>query len=147
MKSYVIMIAGGAMLSAFADIMVPPAWKKYVRIITGFILLAVIMSPAMNITDMNLFEEHFTAEDIQYTPMPHMVAAELEKSISTDAEKRLEEQLGARCEIDTRVRINSEGQIEAVEEIRVRTEYDDSEVVRRLISGIYGAEKVTVNDE
>ena len=147
MKSYVMMIAGGALLSAFADIMVPSEWKKYVRIITGFILLAVIMSPAARIKEINLFEEHFPTDKVEYTPMPQMVASELEKSISADAEERLRTQLGAGCEIDTRVRINGEGQIEAVEEMRVRTAYNDAEAVRRLISEVYGAEKVTVKNE
>ena len=142
MKSYVMMIAGGAMLSAFADIMAPEEWKKYIKIITGFILLAVIVTPAARLGHMELFAQSFSDAEVEYTPMPQMVAEELEKRVEQDAEDRMKSEYSADCEIDASVKINSDGLIESVEKMTVKTNSARTEAIRKRLCEVYGLSSV-----
>lgn len=146
MRTYVMMIAGGAILSAFADIMVPSSWKKYMRIITGFILLAVIMSPAGRLGFTDIFSQSFPADEVEYTPMPELVADELEKRVEEDAEERIKREYGADCDIDASVSLNSEGLIKSVDRISVRTSSTRREAIQKRLYEVYGAEKVEFLD-
>lgn len=141
-----MMIAGGAVLSAFADIMAPNEWKKYMRIITGFILLAVIMSPAARIGVMDMFKGSFPVEEAEYTPMPSLVAEELEKNVENDARERIKREYGADCEIDATLSLNSEGLIDSVDTISVKTDSARRSAIQSRLYEVYGAKSVEFSD-
>lgn len=143
MKNYVMMIAGGAVLSAFADIIVPSAWKKYIRVITGFILLTVIMNPVLKINGIDMLNG-FCAEDIDYTPMSDMVAEQLERNICEDIQSRLKTEFGIDAQAEASVSINDEGLIDCVDEIIVYTSCTEEDTVKSRLYEVYGAEKIEI---
>lgn len=143
MKNYVMMIAGGAVLSAFADIIVPFAWKKYIRVITGFILLTVIMNPVLKINGIDMLSE-FHVEDIDYTPMPDMVADRLERNICEDIQSRLKTEFDIDAQAEASVSINEEGLIECVDEIVVYASCGNEDKVKSRLYEVYGAKKIEI---
>lgn len=143
MKNYVMMIAGGAVLSAFADIIVPFAWKKYIRVITGFVLLAVIINPVLKLDGIDMISD-IPIPEVDYTPMPNMVAEQLEKNICEDIQTRLKDEFGIDAQAEASVSINSDGLIDSVDEIRVYASCKNSDAVKARLGEVYGARSIEI---
>lgn len=144
MKAYVMTIAGAALLSAFADAAAPHGWHKYIRLVTGLILLSVIVAPVLK-ADQIYTGDYPPVEQVDYTPLPRLVASQLEQNICEDIKSRLKSEMDAEVDdVCVSVRINSDGLIDGVDEIYVHTAHSDFDAIKARLAEVYGAKKIEV---
>jgi hypothetical protein len=91
---------------------------------------------------MELFREAFPTDELEYTPMPQLVSDELEKRVAEDASERIRSEFGAQCEVYADISVNSEGLIERVEQISVKTSSSRREAIRKRLCEVYGVDDV-----
>lgn len=142
MRTYVMLIAGGALLSSLADMLAPEQWRKYIKTLTGIILLSLILSPISDILGSDIFAETLTAEEIEFTPMPLLVADELSESISKDIEERVAREFGVKSHAAAEIVTNDSGLIEKVGKITVFTDSEKISAIRSRLCEVYGVDYV-----
>lgn len=143
MKTYILTIIGATVLSAFAANLAPEKWQKYVRIITGLVLIVCILSPVKSLVSVDLFEdfeipEYSTAEGKTQT---ELVVSELTERIRQDVEERLYKEFNISASANVKIDINSDGDIEGVKEIRITGAKLTASAAARL-KEVYGVSEV-----
>lgn len=143
MKAYILKIVGAALIAAFSEYLVPEGWQKYMKLISGFIIISILISPFTGKTTTKLFDEFKV--DTSYTlegekMMYENIKEELEKRVEEDITLRAAEEFSADVEASVTVRTNSEGKIEQVETIRLSGKKDDR--ITERLKFVYGTEEV-----
>ncbi len=151
MKQYIILIVGAALLGVFADMISPDGWKKYVRIITGLVILSVIISPVAKIKDIDLFagfDSQETYKEEGQKVQKEAVASEFQRALEEDAQSIIDKEYGIKATVHADVRVNENGEIEEVESLEVEARRTPKELRDRL-SYIYGVspDKVVLGHE
>lgn len=147
MKAYILKIVGAALLAAFSEYLVPQGWRKYVKLVSGLIIISVLISPFGRRVDFSDFEEIGGGEEYAAegeSLMRESVRDELEKAVETDIERRAEEEFSQKVKADVRVRTDGEGKIERVEKIKLFGR-EREEITERL-KFVYGTEEVVWSD-
>lgn len=150
MKEYVTVIAGAAILSVLADILSPEQWRKYIKIVTGFVIISVIISPVAKLKNIDLFDgidynNTISADITDYRSK--WVAEEFEVRVENDIKERVMNDYGKNCDVDVKISINDDNMIEAVEQIEIHT---DGECIglKEKMAYMYGVaeDEVKVNE-
>ena len=125
------------------EYLVPNGWQKYIKLISGFIIISVLISPfsAKFSTD---FLEDFEfdskllseGEDLMY----EKVKSELETRVKDDIILRVSEEFSQNVDAVVTVKTNSKGEIENVERIELKGKKND-DITKRL-KFLYGTEEV-----
>lgn len=147
MKAYIISIVGAALLSAFADMMLPAGWRKYVRMITGLLLLSVMLAPVAKLQDIDIPEAmqlEETAVDAAGQDVHAEVIQELELRIAADAAQRIQEEYGIAAKVRAVVKANAENQIEYVELLEI-TAQSLPDGVRARMQEVYDVREVSIH--
>lgn len=143
MKAYILKIVGAALLSAFSEYLVPNGWQKYIKLISGFIIISVLISPfsakfSTDFLDDFEFDSKLLSEgeDLMY----EKVKSELETRVKDDIILRVSEEFSQNVDAVVTVKTNSKGEIENVERIELKGKKND-DITKRL-KFLYGTEEV-----
>lgn len=142
MKAYILKIVGAALVGTFAEYIVPSDWKKYVKLVSGILMLAVLIIP-LKIDTTAIFEETFPAED--YTEEGEKVLydgikEELQKNVAADIAERIETEFSKKVTAEVEINTTDDGKIESVKSIELYGKEDD-EITERL-KYVYGTDAV-----
>lgn len=144
MKSYIIMVAGAALLSAFSDMLAPQTWRKYTKIVTGLVILAVLLTPVMKMKDVGIFEDFsFDMQTEEENKQQELVRKELKAKVEEDAEQRMQEEFRTQTEISADIAVNDAGQITGVQRMYVHTDKNEGKIQKRLAE-VYGVDEKEV---
>ncbi len=150
MKEYIIVIASAAILSVFADMLSPEQWRKYVKIVTGFVIISVIIAPIAKIKNMDLlsemdFENSVTINEVDYSS--RLVIDEFERLVEEDIRDRIKNEYGKESSVRVTVRVNDEDKIEKIENVRIDV-VSPPTALAGTIAQMYGIDisEVTVNE-
>jgi len=106
MKQYIITIIGATILSAIGSILTPDTMRKYVNVITGFIIISVIVAPLASLRGIDLFagvEETGAVQTEYETVYINSVADVIRKRIEGDIKQRLHEELGVDAQVSAEI--------------------------------------------
>lgn len=143
MKAYILKIVGAALIAAFSEYLVPEGWQKYMKLISGFIIITVLISPFTGAKSVKLFDDFKMEEEyIQDGEelMYENIKEQLEKDVAEDIKKRVSEEFSKEVEARVTVKTNSEGKIESVERIEIEGKKDDK--ITERLKYVYGTEEV-----
>lgn len=143
MKAYIVTIIGATLLSAYAANLSPESWRKYVKIITGLVLIICILSPIKSLVSTDLFEDFDIMEygDVEGKTQEEIVARELGERIEADIEERMKNEFNLGVSARVKIKVNERGEIEGVKEIRVSGDALTGAAKSRL-SEVYGTDEV-----
>lgn len=143
MKTYILKIVGAALIAAFSEFLVPEGWQKYMKLISGFIIISVLLSPFIGKNSAKLFDDFKV--DSQYTEegtelMYEKIKEELEKKVEEDIALRISEEFSQNVEAKVSIKTNNEGKIESVRQIELTGKKDDK--ITERLKFVYGTEEV-----
>ncbi len=139
MKEYIITVIGAAVLAAITRILSPESWNKYVRIITGLIIISVIIAPIANIAKFDLFSD-FSIQEISDPDddiMLNAVEKELKRRVEEDVSQRIRNEFFCDSEVEAKISVTENGEISGVHSIKVKTKADKT-LLKRRIAEVYG---------
>ncbi|MCX7715226.1 MAG: stage III sporulation protein AF [Clostridia bacterium] len=138
MKEYITVIVGAALLSVFADIVSPEQWRKYIKIITGLVIISVIIAPVAKMRNIDLsfdVDDNFTIEETG--SQKKLVADELRRLVQNDAKQKIKEKYGLDADVKASIKLNENMEIERVEKMIVYID-NPPETLKAYIAEIYG---------
>lgn len=144
MKAYILKTVGAALLSAFSEYLAPKDWQKYIKLISGFIIISVLISPFSSKTPAVLFEDFEI--DAEYTKkegeeiMHDKIKEELQKKVEEDIVLRVSQEFSQSVSAKVDIKTNSDGLIESVKRIELTGEKNDS--VTERLKFAYGTDEV-----
>ncbi len=146
MKSYIITIIGATLLSSVGVMLTPESMRKYVSIITGFIIISAIIAPLSALTDINIFSglDDISANTQNYT---RIYSASVSDAISQRIEKDIKERLKDEFDYTGNVSIKlltEDGNIKSISEISLHSPVHDSKIIQRLME-VYNVNEVVAN--
>lgn len=146
MRDYLMNIAGAVIITVFADILLPDKWNKYVKIITGLIIISAIASPVKNKINFDISRFFRESEQIQLQGEDYskqLMKKELTDRINTDCEQRLKDEFNIPAIVSCKLSINEYNEITGVDIIEITAKGIDSKVIDRL-NEIYAPKEVMV---
>lgn len=149
MKAYIISIIGATLLSAMAGILSPEKWRGYVQVVTGLVIISCILAPVSSVVRSDIFSGFESVEEnIEEGEglQSELVRKELKVRVDEDISARMKKEYGLDVKADCTIRVNSEGEIEGVESVRV---YGDrlTERARNRLCEVYGLKGNDVRNE
>lgn len=142
MNDYMITVIGSAVLSAIALMLSPDKWRKYVKAVTGIMIISVIISPVAALRGIDLFSGYEYSDAIDENAQKTAVREELEKRVAQDAAEKLSAEFGITAKVSVKLKVNENYEIEGVEEITVWTE-KQAERIRQRLNEIYSPQKIS----
>ncbi len=143
MKIYLMKIVGAVLICVFTDIALPEKWSKYIKIITGLIIISTIASPLEKPLNLN-FKEYFrVSEKLEKTGEEYQISLikeEFEKNVSNDIEKRIYDEFKKEISADVIVSLNDENKISGIKKIELNGDIND-EILNR-INEIYAPKEI-----
>ncbi len=144
MKGYILKIVGVSLLAAFSEHLAEAKWKKYINLISGFMIISVLISPFTFKRDIKIFDEFKL--DVDYSEegteiLYENIKAELEERISADIKKRVLEEFSQNVEADVTVLCDTDGRIDRVSMITLSGRKNQK--ISDRLKFIYGADEVT----
>lgn len=149
MRQYIITIIGATLLSAMANILSPGTWRKYISVITGFIIISCIIAPVSDLVGSDIFSgfEDFYEEKTDYEAVErNIITDRLTNGVEEDIEKRFKKEFGENVQVEAELWINEEDEIEGIDRIRISGSDGGDEKTRRLCE-IYGIKEDEVEYE
>ncbi len=149
MKQYIITVIGATILSAMANILAPDKWRKYISVITGFIIISCIIAPVSKLTNTDLFAgfDNFYDEITDYEAIErNFITQQLHSKIETDIEKRFKDEFNENIKASVEMSLNDNGEIERISYIKISGSDGDVKKTLRLCE-IYGIKKDEVEYE
>lgn len=149
MRTYIISVAGAAVLSAVINMLSPERWGKYIGVLTGLVVAATIVRPILSLADKDFFSDiqiktdvaSETGMDVFYSEL----RAELENRVAGDIKERLLHEFGTDSEVSVEARAAKDGRISGIGRITVHGGRLDNAAAARLYD-IYDAEEVIINE-
>ena len=123
MKGYLMQIVGTVLICVFTDIVLPDKWSKYVKIITGLIIISAIAAPLekplnLNFTKYFKESEKLEANGEEYQRL--LIKKELENNIATDIKTRISDEFNININADVEIEINDEDKISGIDKISLK---------------------------
>lgn len=144
MREYIILIAGAAVLSVLGEMMSPESWKKYIRIITGLIVVSVIVTPIAELKKINLLDGiDFKVSEELTDYSNQWLLDEFTDNVCTDVKDRVKREYGKECEVRINVAVSGENEIEGIERMEVYMNFPPAELKEKL-SQMYGIDSSEV---
>ena len=146
MKEYLMRIIGAVLICVFADMLLTEKWSKYIKIITGLIIISAISSPIQKPLKLDFKEyfnetKQFETDGITYSV--ELIKKELEKTLENDINKRFIGEFKQDIKAEVEVSLNDENKISGVEKINLIGSINQ-EMINR-INEIYAPEEVFIN--
>lgn len=144
MKAYILKVIGAAMLASVSEFAVPKEWKKYMRLVTGFILISVLMLPlTQKIPDTDFFSQFEMTSDLKTDGEQALyknVKEQFESDIAEDITKRISDEFGKNIKAKVEVKTTSDGKIEKVERIELFSKRDEE--IEKRMKFVYGTDEI-----
>ena len=144
MKEYILKIVGVSLLAAFSEHLVDKKWKKYINLISGFMIISVLLSPFTFKRDIKIFDEFELKSDYSKEGneiLYENVKKELEEKVASDLERRVLEEFSENVTADVTVLCDKNGKIEKVKKITIKGQ--ENQKITDRVKFIYGADEVT----
>ncbi len=146
MKAYLMKIIGAVLICVFTDMLLTEKWSKYVKIITGLIIISAIIAPLEKPLKLD-FKEYFNetneltinGEEYRF----ELVKKELENSLSKDIKSRFIEEFNQDIEAQVYISLNEENKISGVKKINLIGNINQKMIDR--INEIYAPGEVLIN--
>ncbi len=144
MKAYILKVIGAAMLASVSEFAVPKEWKKYMRLVTGFILISVLMLPlTRKIPDTDFFSQFEMTSDLKTDGEQALyknVKEQFESDIAEDITKRISDEFGKNIKAKVEVKTTADGKIEKVERIELFSKRDEE--IEKRMKFVYGTDEI-----
>lgn len=144
MKAYILKVIGAAMLASVSEFAVPKEWKKYMRLVTGFILISVLMLPlTRKIPDTDFFSQFEMTSDLKTDGEQALyknIKEQFESDIAEDITKRISDEFGKNIKAKVEVKTTSDGKIEKVERIELFSKRDEE--IEKRMKFVYGTDEI-----
>lgn len=139
MRGYITGICLSAVITAIADMIAPGEYRKYIRVLLGFLVLSVILSPLPAVKNIRLGSiEQKTAENtgIFYDS----VSEKLKENVEADIEERLKNEFGIICSASAELDIDGEHKIRGVRRIGLSKKIPQNAAER--LKEVYGCDRI-----
>ena len=149
MREYIITVIGATLLSVMANILSPDSWRRYISIITGFVIISCIISPISKLTEADLFTgfDDFYEDRTDYSEVEReVVISRLKKSIGDDIEKCFKKEFNENISAEVSLLVNENNEIECVSHIKITGCAPSPKKTSRLCE-IYGIKEDEVEYE
>ena len=149
MKNYIITIIGAAVLSSLGIMLTPETMRKYVSVITGFIIISCIAAPLASLTEVNLFSgfDVGTQNSTEYTNIYVESAANaVADRIGADIKERIKTVFNSDCNVWVKLFVDENNNITSISQITVEGTGLDIRTAERLMK-IYEVSEVIVNGQ
>jgi len=139
LKSYVISVCIAAVIASLADILAPREHQKYIRVLLGFLILTVILSPLPNVKKIK-FEplENQTAENTKI--LSDSISEKLKENVEADICGRIKGEFGIICDANVLLDIDDEHKIRGVKMIELSKKIPESAAER--LKEVYGCDRI-----
>ena len=120
--------------------MAPKSWSGYIRILVGFLILTVLLSPVFRLKNVEIFE---TTSNISIREDAFLgkIKEELEAKVEEDICKRIETEFDEEAECLVKIDADNEGRIRSVKSIVLKMKKIPQGVKERLVE-VYGCENI-----
>lgn len=149
MKQYIITIIGATLLSAMANILSPDSWRKYISVITGFIIISCIISPISKLAKVDIFSgfDEFYEDRTDYAAVERdIILSRLKTSICSEIEARFKKEFDENVEAEVELYVNENNEIERISHIIIKGSEKEYTKTNRLCE-IYGINEDEVEYE
>lgn len=149
MREYIITVIGATLLSAAANILSPEKWRKYISVITGFVIISCIIAPVSELVNVDIFAgfDDFYEEKTDYEAVEKSIITNgLAEGVEADIEERFKNEFGETVTADAELEINANGEIAGIGRIRIAGSDGAAEKTARLCE-IYGIKEDEVEYE
>lgn len=147
MKSYLMSITGAVLISVFSKVILPEKWNKYIKVITGLIIISTIASPFKLSWDFDFDKQFKMPQNIETESEEYsleLIKQELKKRVDEDIKKRIKEEFSKNITADVDIGVNLDGEITGVERIRISGDEISGNAIERMHE-IYAPKEVIVN--
>lgn len=144
MKAYLIRIVASALLVTFCDMLAPKGWKKYMSIVTGLLLLAILLEPVAKLQKIDFFTNYQPAQAqlSQGTQLyAELLQKEFSKNLSTDIKERILTEFSIDVSVETIVETDDAGNLLRIPKIIISGK-DLPEKIQERIAYIYDVDEV-----
>lgn len=149
MRAYLMNIAGAVIITVFADVLLPDKWNKYIKIITGLIIISAIASPVKSKINFDISRFFRESEQLQLQGEDYskqLIKTELASRINSDCEQRLKDEFNITADVSCSLFVNDYSEITGVDTIEITAKNINSEIIAR-INEIYAPKEVIVNGD
>ncbi len=146
MKSYIITIIGATLLSSVGVMLTPENMRKYVSIITGFIIISAIVAPLSALRDIDIFSglDDISTNTQNYEEIySASVLGALSARIEEDIKERLKDEFDYTGDVSVRI-LAENTNIKSIAEIILHSHVSDNKIVPRLME-VYNVNEVVLN--
>ena len=139
MKGYIISICLSAIIASLADIISPKEHQKYIRILLGFLMLSVILSPLPGIKKIKL--EPLKSQIADNTAVfSDGISKKLKENVESDISERLKGEFGIVCDAEVLLEIDEQHKIRGVKRIELSKKIPETAIAR--LKEVYGCERI-----
>ncbi len=146
MKSYIITIIGATLLSSVGVMLTPESMRKYVSIITGFIIISTIIAPLSALTNINIFSglDDISANTKDYEEVySASVFDAISERIKKDIKERLKDEFGYTGDVSLKL-LTEDGNIKSISQITLHSSASEDKIIPRLME-VYNVNEVVAN--
>lgn len=140
MREYIILVAISAIIAAVTDVLAPNKWRGYIRLVVGFLILAVLISPIAKIKNIDIFkvENDFEVSD---TVIKDKVTKELTANVERDIEERILSEFKTEASATVFLDVDASHKIRGVKNIVIKCAKVPKGLLTRL-KEVYGCESI-----
>lgn len=141
MKGYVISICTVAIIASLSDILSPKEHQKYIRILLGFLIMLVILSPLPAIKNLRLepIKEQSTENTAVFLDS---ISQKLKENIESDISERLKDEFDITARAKVFLDIDEEHKIRGVTKIELSRKVPENAVKR--LKEVYGCDEIEI---
>lgn len=139
MKGYIISLCTAAVIAAVADILSPKEHQKYIRVLLGFLIMLVILSPLPKVKNLKL-EPLKNDSEKNTAVFLDGISQKLKENVEADIRERLKGEFGITSDAEVLLDIDEEHKIRGVTKISLSKKVPENAVKR--LSEVYGCDKI-----
>lgn len=147
MKSYIITIIGATILSSLGVMLTPESMKKYVSVITGFIIISCIVSPVAALTKTDIFsafDEYQGGEENYERVYAQVLSDELRQRIENDIKELIRKEFNTNAQVSAEIFVDEDNNIKNISVIELEGVNLNQNAAKRLME-VYKVSEVIVN--
>jgi hypothetical protein len=128
-----------SVIASLADIIAPREHQKYIRVLLGFLILTVILSPLPSVKRIK-FEPPQNQALENTKILSDNISKELKENVETDICERMKDEFGVICTADVLLDIDDEHKIRGVKSITLSKKVPENAAER--LKEVYGCDRI-----
>ncbi len=145
MREYMITVIGGAVLAALAHTLSPEKWTKYIKIVTGIMIVSIIVSPVSVMIHGDMFSDFEESTYIEENLHEKAVISQTEQKLSEDVVSRIKSELGEDITAEVVLAVSDVMQVEGVDMIKVWNG-QNRERIKKILTEVYSPSEISFQD-